>query len=232
MTKKRKINIQYFEPQSLDWLNARKANITGTEVSTLFGLNKYSNPTKLLQSKIENISEIVDNIYLRAGRFLEPAVISDLRNYGIPAQPVHEHMVAFVKHEDFPISVSLDGKAMYNGKFYVVECKTCSGANKATGLSKFDEWKTSPPVQYYIQVQVQLMCTGVNQAFLACAEAVMPFPILAWEIVADPKLHALIGEEVTRFYDCYRDKKRFYVNKEHAQYITDTVLTNSSLILI
>jgi hypothetical protein len=76
------------------------------------------------------------------------------------------------------------------------------------------------------------MCTGVNQAFLACVEAVMPFPILAWEITADEKLHSLIGEEVLRFYDCHKQKKRYYVNKDHAQYIMESVCLNSTLILI
>lgn len=231
MTSK-KVDVKYFEPQSLEWLNARRENITGTEVSVLFGLNKYSNPTKLLQSKLESIAEVIDNVYLRAGRFLEPAVIADLKNYGIEAKPVHESMVAFVKHPKLPLSVSLDGKAILDGKFYVVECKTCSGVDRTTGISKFDSWKESIPVQYYLQVQTQLFCTGVNQAIVACAEAVMPFPILAWEVLSDSALHELISAEVVRFYECYKEKKRFFVNKEHQIYIEESLKKFSSLILV
>ncbi len=227
-----KVNVEYFEPQSLDWFAARKENVTGTEVACLLGLDKYKNPTKLLQSKLDNTSEIVDNIYMRAGRFLEPAVIAELRNCGIPAQPVHESMVAFIKHPDLPLSVSLDGKALYNGRFYIVECKTCSYRNHTTGVSKFDEWKAAPPISYYIQVQAQMYCANAKRAILACVEAIMPFPIIAWEIEADTEVQEIIKEEVLRFYDCYNNNKRFIVNKDNQRHVIESVGKKSTIILI
>lgn len=226
-----KVDIIFFEPQSLEWLNARKERVTGTEVSTLFGLNKYMSPAKLLQTKIESTTEIQDNVYMMAGRFLEPAILADLNNYGIEAKHVHEKFVAFVVHKTVPLSVSLDGKAKYNGKHYIVECKTTSGSNKALNISKIQAWHTEIPLNYYMQVQAQMLCTGVKQAIIACVEAVMPFPMVAWEIQEDQKLFRMIEEEVLKFFECYKNKQRFLVDKTKKKYVEESWKQYSNLLI-
>jgi predicted phage-related endonuclease len=137
--------IKYFEPQSLEWLEARKKYVTATEVASIFGLDPYKSANKTYQGKLEEV-EVIDNIYMRAGRFLEPAILADLYTYGIPAKPAHESKLLMVIDEQNKISCTLDGKAEWRGKKFVVECKTTSGMTKDKSQTKFAAWSEQVPL--------------------------------------------------------------------------------------
>src|SRR5690606_39097283 len=97
-----------FKQGSKDWLNARSKVITGTEISTLFGLNKHLSVPKLLKQKYENI-KLEDNEFLRAGRILEPGIIIALNEIGIKAKSAAPTgKVKFIIHTSGLLGSSLD----------------------------------------------------------------------------------------------------------------------------
>lgn len=225
------MTIKYFTPQSIEWLEARKKYVTATEVGALLGLDPYKSANKVYKGKLEEV-QVIDNIYMRAGRFLEPAIIADLPNYGIPAEPAHKDKLVMVINEEIRLSATLDGKALWEGKKYIVECKTTSGMTKDKESSKFSTWYTQIPLYYYTQIQTQMMLSKLDQSLLVCVEAAIPFPIVGWEILADKKLHSHIETEVTRFWNFFdKGGKSFTVNKSITKYIGDTWENFATIIL-
>lgn len=223
--------VKLFEPQSIEWLETRKKYVTATEASSILGLDKYQTASKVYRGKIEEV-QVIDNIFMRAGRFLEPAIIADLNNYGIPAAPAHPTATVMVIDKKTGLSSSLDGIAEWNNTKYIVECKTTSGTDKDEGRSKFEVWNDKIPMKYYVQVQVQMGVTGVHQALLVCVEAVIPFPIIGWEITFDKELYESLGKEVERFWKTFQGgAKRFVSNTNLQNRVLKTWDKHATLIL-
>lgn len=201
----RQMGVKYFEPGSIEWLAARKNYVTGTEVAGLLGICKYNSFNKIKKGKLENI-EVFDNVYMRAGRILEPAVIEACKEVGIPAEPAHIDKTVFAYNDEYRLSSSLDGKANTEEGFYIVECKT-------TQPHKFVEWSSQPPINYYAQVQAQMLMTGVENAMLAGLSVEFPFPLIVWEIRKDERTQNAIIDAAKRFWKAVEKGGSYEVNK-------------------
>lgn len=205
--------IKLFEPQSDEWLSARQNYVTGTEAAALLGLDKYKTWRKLKSSKLKH-SSVADNQYMRAGRLLEPGVILALNEMGIPAEAAHPNKVVFAYNDEYRLSASMDGKAVTEDGFYIVECKT-------TQPTKFDAWEDEVPINYFIQVQTQLLLANTKSAVLACLSVEFPFPLVVWEITADPNIQEFLIDASKRFWDIVNTEDKFVVNEEHKKYVVD-----------
>lgn len=203
------LSEQIFEAGSLEWLEARNKCITATEVSTLFGLNKYMSPKKLLQGKIA--PQKIWSTHIRRGRILEPAVIQAIREdlkweaglYG------GVRGVSFFKHPDCRLSATPDAM-VYNEAGEIdslLECKTATAA-------RLDDWDFAPPTQYLMQVHVQMMCTDIKSSYIACLGAFDPFPLVVYEVKWDERINKQILTEVDRWWDCFDRGVEFVVEKD------------------
>lgn len=217
------MGIKYFEPGSIEWLAARKNYVTGTEVAGLLGLCPYKSFNQIKKGKLEN-EKIFDNVYMRAGRILEPAVIMACNEAGIPAEAAHQDKTVFAYSDEYRVSSSLDGKANTDQGFYIVECKT-------TQPHKFPDWETAPPINYYVQVQAQMLMTEVPQAFLAGMSVEFPFPLIVWEIVKDERTQKAIINAAKKFWDSIENGKAYTVNKSLAADIKADYLKYCELII-
>lgn len=56
------------------WLSARALGIGGSDASSIIGLNKFSTPFQVWLEKTGQVPPIEDNVYMKAGRKLEPVV--------------------------------------------------------------------------------------------------------------------------------------------------------------
>ncbi len=215
--------VKYFDPGSIEWLAARKGYVTGTEVAALLGLCPYGSFAKIKKGKLENI-QVFDNAYMRAGRILEPAVLAACQEAGIPAEAAHATQTVFAYNDEYRLSSSLDGKANTEQGFYIVECKT-------TQPHKFPEWETNPPINYYAQVQAQMLMTGVEQAFLAGMSVEFPFPLIVWEVRKDERTQKAIIKAAAKFWDALENNKTFAVDKASRDDIKADYLKYCELII-
>jgi putative phage-type endonuclease len=210
--------IKTFIPRSNEWLEARQSYVTGTEVAALLGLDKYKSWKKIKANKLE-YSSVMDNDYMRAGRILEPGVLIALNEAGIDARPAHDTQTVFAYDENYRLSASLDGKGRCpNNGFYIVECKT-------TQPTKFDAWYEGVPLNYFLQVQVQLLLSDVDIAVLACMSTNFPFPLVAWEVVKDETTCNYLIDASKRFWTAVESGEDFIVDKVAKEYVKETYLT-------
>lgn len=206
-----------FTAGSSDWLDFRTGFITGTEVSSLFGLNKHKSATKVLLDKC-NPPMKEDNAFLRSGRVLEPGVIILMNEMGIPAEPAGGFgEVIYITHDKEKIGSSMDAKMSTDKGFYIVECKT-------TQMKKLCTWLKTPPIGYLLQVQTQMLVSGIDKALLGCMSAefvkvyhttAIDFFLLVHEIKPSKRVQELITKEVKRFWKCAEKDEKFVVNKEY-----------------
>lgn len=224
-----------FESGSLEWLEARNKNITATEVSALFGLSKYNNPKKLLQSKLA--PQKIWSKYLRRGRVLEPAVLKAVREdlkwrvsphlsleefcEGLRnAAAITENLVRrlmtkldegvyFYQHEDHQLSATPDAVRL-DTEFEIdalIELKSASDV-------RLDDWDFCAPHDYLLQVHTQMLCVGVDKAYVAGLGAFDPFPLIVYEVVWDERINKQILQEVDRWWECFDKGVEFVVEKD------------------
>lgn len=197
------MNKHFFKAQSPEWFELRKKHITGTEVPSLYALNPYLSAVKVMQGKDTPV-KLEDNDALRAGRILEPGVVVALTEMGIDVKPAAlfgEVCVVTKKN----ISVSLD--AIATDESFLVECKTTE--------KKFEAWKEGfIPINYLLQCQVQLLCTGLPYALLACMHIHSPFPIVIYKVVENKELQKIIIDTVDRFWDNKSKEEKFKVDQD------------------
>lgn len=206
--------IKYFTPQSSDWLKARQQYVTGTEVAGILGLDKYKSWKKIKQDKYV-AAKPFDNQYMRAGRILEPGVLIALKEIGIPAEPAHATKVVFAYDDDLHLAASMDGKAKTDdGIFYVVECKT-------TSEEKFNAWFDNVPLNYFLQVQTQMMVSKAEHAIIACLCTQFPFPLVVYEIKPAKDIQDMIAEATKRFWAAVLSDGDYEYNQDYKLYIKE-----------
>jgi len=217
----------YFTPQSDAWFQARNKYITGTQISSIFGLNPAQSWKKVMRDKIIPPVKI-DNKYMRAGRLLEPSVILALNELGIAAKAAHTSKVVFMTDEEARISATMDAKLKTKQGFYIVECKT-------TKIEKFEEWKTQVPIYYSLQVQAQLLVANVDKALIACLGGLHPdYPIIVYEIRADKIIQNMMKEECQRLWKAFEEdmeNPKFEINKDYKDYIKYNINKSNKIIV-
>ncbi len=232
------MQIFEFTRDSSEWLDARSKDVTATEVASLLGMNKYKSANKVLEEKKE-LPVHVDNKFMKTGRRLEPVVFIRLEELYIPAKAAHPTKVVYVRDEEYNIGASLDG--LMNSKEEgqsIVEAKT-------TRPALYNNWKTTPPESYIIQTQTQMMVKGIKHALLVCMtwKAIptgtfdeegmeyfdVDYPVCIWEIRADTRLHKIIRQQVSYFWECFNTGSKYKVKAEVKDEVKKIIYDNCQL---
>jgi len=141
-----------------EWLKWRNKGIGGSDVAAICGVSKYKSPVELWMEKTGQIEpkEVGEAAYW--GNVMEPIIRDEftLRTNlnvrlvpSILKHPVHSFMLA-----------NLDG---------VIDdvCGECIFEAKTASIYKQEQWETSIPEEYMLQIQHYMAVTGFQKAFIA-----------------------------------------------------------------
>ncbi len=160
----------------------RRKSVGGSEVSTLLGINPYSTPLDLYNSKIEDVN--FNNIACRRGHMLEPLVVQlfeEETGYAVIGEND-----AVLRSEQYPyIHATVDRLVVIrDGKWSVLEAKTAVGHGTKA-------WIHGCPEHYKMQL---ISNTGVVKYFRP-----------DWEMNAHSYIAALIDDEYYQEFVWYDD---------------------------
>lgn len=136
------------------WLAERRKGIGGSDAAALFGVHPWMSPYKLYQEKIGAIRDEEQNLPMRRGVLMEPAVRDA---YGIELQRAVGPGVVLARHSELPfVMVNTDGTIEpvpeYDGPGDY-EGKTTISWNA-------ESWDHGVPLYYQVQVQHAMAVTG------------------------------------------------------------------------
>ncbi len=153
-----------------EWLELRKQYITASEAAVLVGADPYSSP-----SKIRNPEPFSGNAYTFVGQMLEPVVVN------VTNQVLKTNFVLFETAEGFKefYTEGLLGATpdAHEDRKILLECKT-------TRPHTYLKYSAVPPSKYLIQLLVQLVCTNLDEGYLAImsTDLTQSTPVLKWPI--------------------------------------------------
>lgn len=142
-----------------EWLQFRQNGIGGSDVSGIFGLNKYSSPMGVYLSKVTPIDEQNDTAGEAAywGNVLEDVVAKEFeKQSGLKVRKKNEMLA----HDEHPYMIANLDRVIV-GKKQILECKTAS-------IYMAKEWEGDDvPAAYYLQIMHYLAVTGYEGAWVA-----------------------------------------------------------------
>jgi len=180
------------EPGTPEWLAARRAGVTATDIVTILGLSRWDSVYSLFWRKMQQAPEPEDNDRFRLGRYLEPYVVdrwleeADHASIGIVAKG------ALMRHDQRPWQMATLDRCLMERSLSrftgVLEVKTWADADKPSR-------QDGPPPQVRAQVLWQMdtmqVATGhVGVVFLPSGE--FRSYVIAHE---DEKTHDQLGPE-------------------------------------
>ncbi len=141
-----------------EWRRARRKAIGASDAAAIWGASGWNSPYSVWWSKVGPLEPDEPDVIQRVGHAMEPLIaemfteatgieVVDPGDYSIYTHPEIRCMACT------PDRMTLDGMA-------VVELKTAS-------FSSADEWKSHIPLGYQTQLQHQMICCGVERAFIA-----------------------------------------------------------------
>jgi len=198
----------------------RLRNITATEMATLFGLNKYSSPAKLLENKL-NPQPVVNN-HVRRGKLMEPAVLEAfLLDMKIPT---YRHEGGTLELPLYRIAATPDAYTHVGD--LVVEAKSIMSHT-------FDKWYDEVPYHYHVQVLVQMFVLGIDRGYIGALEAGDPkdceHRFVAWVIKSNEEIEELMVTEVQRFWKHVEEGKQFRVDSKVKKRVLELLPTLRTL---
>lgn len=170
----RLIRVSTVDMPKSEWLKFRDNGIGASEIATVMGLNQYKSAHQLFYEKVEGAPEQEDSIAMFMGRYNEDS-IADLWQYWESDQLTmmknysEKRIVrkcrkinAYLINPEFPhLFASLDRVINKNGtdKEQALELKTISAFSS-------DQWIAGIPPQYIVQLQQQLLVSGLEEGEL------------------------------------------------------------------
>ncbi|WP_295355719.1 lambda-exonuclease family protein [uncultured Succinivibrio sp.] len=154
------------EQRSQEWLAWRKEGITATEAVVIArGEHFGKTEADLFNEKVGLVQpKVVSNKYIQRGVLYEDSVISFFatnRNVSVKHSGCYQNKVLpFLK-------CSLDGECNLNGKPTDLEVKCLTEKSFTELLEQGISSETYR--KYWVQIQYQMLVTGIRQAFLCCA---------------------------------------------------------------
>lgn len=152
------------------WLQMRFEAIGGSEAATVAGVNKYNSPYRMYLEKRKLIEPRTVGEAAEWGNILEPVirkhfakVINEQRaEQGLPPLRVQQRRAILAHKEHNFMRTNLDGLVLGHEKGTgILEIKTA-------GMMLASDWEGEDiPDAYYLQVQHNLMVTGLTFAFVA-----------------------------------------------------------------
>lgn len=134
------------------------ATITASQVAIILGLSKYKSAFTLYQEKVGALPRFEGNISTRVGHMLEP-LLAELyeEETGRATENPGDYTVFFCTAKSWLLSTP----DIFDDEDRVVELK-------ALGAYARKDWADrAGPLEYQVQNQIQLFCTGFEQGALA-----------------------------------------------------------------
>lgn len=158
-----------------DWLDLRTKYITASEASVLVGADPYSSP-----SKIRNPEPFFGNAFTFVGQMLEPVVVNVTNKVMGTHFELYENPEG---HKEFYTEGLLGATPdAHEDRKILLECKT-------TRPHTYLKYSAVPPSKYLIQLLVQLVCTNLDEGYLAImstdltqATAEIKWPIAVFKV--------------------------------------------------
>lgn len=136
-----------------DWLDLRKKYVTASEAAVLVGADPYSSPIKLRRP-----STFTGNYYTDVGHLLEPIVVLETNKVtGMNFELYETEDGTKEFYTEGGLGATPDA---HQGRSILLECKT-------TRHPTYLKYSAVPPNKYLIQLQVQMMCTEINDGYLS-----------------------------------------------------------------
>lgn len=172
-----------------DWLELRSKNVSSTESSALYGLNKYVTEFELWhQKKAGGVHAIADNPRMAAGRALEPAIAKLAADeLGIAAHPFKDYMYKPKSRMGSSFDFMLDNGA-------ILEVKNVDY------LVYRNEWiEDMPPSHIEVQVQHQMHVSGAKECYIAALVGGNDLKLIRIEY--NPKMGEAIEKRIIKFWE-------------------------------
>lgn len=142
-------------PNTSEWLKARKSFIGASEVACILGLSKWSTPLGIYTEKLNpNVSDEMTE-WQEWGHRLEDAIaqwVDETQGHHVLASP------GLLQSLDYPWLGATPDRINANGE--PIELKTSSTYMK-------DDWADGVPLNYQVQVLVQMIVLGAKRGYLA-----------------------------------------------------------------
>jgi putative phage-type endonuclease len=195
-----------------EWLALRTQDITSTEVSALFGMSPYETAFELWHRKRDGEDRTLeDDERRRRGRLFEPVIAQYVaQREGWTIRPMPE----YVRVSDLRIGSSFDFRVMTDEPVgndmprdrdddSILEIKRVNFLRFDEGWCVDDDW-TDAPAHIELQVQHQMLVSGLRMAYIAVDIAGRDETrILRRE--ADDAVHMAIMDRVAAFWQSIAD---------------------------
>jgi len=140
------------------WREARRRSIGASDAAAIWGASGWNSPYSVWWSKVGPMEPDEPDVIQRVGHAMEPLIAEMFTEAtGVELFDPGDFTIYTNREVDCmactPDRLTADGMA-------VVELKTAS-------FSSADEWKHHIPLGYQTQLQHQMICCGVERAFIA-----------------------------------------------------------------
>lgn len=185
-----------------DFLKQRNEGIGSSDAAVIVGASKYKTIYELWEEKtgraVEQVIGPEEQKLLMWGKRLENFIANDYEIYRLE----RDKEVVTVKKDTFTrvlpdmpfLRANLDRLVIGDKRspFVILEAKS-------TGVLQYQSWETEYPIDYYWQVQQQMLVTGIDHADLAVQVDRQPLKI--YRIEKSDQAHQMLREAARRFWD-------------------------------
>jgi len=186
--------IVEYETQQ-EWLNLRSKVISSTESAALFGLSKYVTEFELwYRKKNELVSSIEETERMFWGSILEPAIAAGIAKKNGWTIQEKKH---FIADHELRIGASFDFEVT-SPEPAILEIK-----NVDSMVFKSEWTEVDAPLHIEMQVQHQLMASGLNKAYIGALVGGNDLYVI--ERLADPVIHEKIKARIAKFWKSIND---------------------------
>lgn len=178
-----------------EWLDYRLTGIGASEIASVMRLSPYLSAAELFYQKIGIFpNKSIDNVATHWGKVLESVVADQWQYWGGSEQTLIDNVNtdtvvrrcqrvnAYVRNPEFDhLFVSLDRLILpkyNNGKEGALEIKTISGFAS-------NQWDAGIPIYYVVQLQTQLLVTGMEYGELAMLKDGRYLDVIPFEYAPD-----------------------------------------------
>lgn len=171
----------------------RKMDVTASEVPALFGASAFTTALQVYADKTGKGKGYGDNVAMRAGRIMEPAVAAA----AMEEKPGWGLVKAneYFRDEVRRIGATPDYFRVDTREMEVVECKFVQ-----PHIFESD-WKAGPPLMYVLQTLVQVYVTGLPRGWIACMIDNRAKDVFLYEVPRNDNAWARICTAVDRFWE-------------------------------
>lgn len=178
-----------------DWLAQRKMDVTASEVPALFGASTFTTALQVYADKTGKGKGYGDNVAMRAGRIMEPAIAEAVRE----ERPTWKLLKAthYYRDEARRIGCTPDYLRLDNPEAEpeIVECKFVQP-------HVFEaDWKNGPPLMYLLQALVQVHVMGAPRGWIACMIDNRAKDVFLYEVPRNDTAWARITAAVDKFWE-------------------------------